>query len=121
YSDAKPINGPEQRHKREYAQRAEPIRLPVRWGDGKLQSIAFFIPHPAVIAGSNVEAVSPGRQIRVLHSALVDDLSPVLVLAVELESEVHLLRCDQTQCRVINCEISDARRQAQTGSSSICF
>src|SRR5208283_6247792 len=51
------------------------------------------------------------RQVRVLRPAAVDDFSPVLVLPLQLESEMHLLRDNQAQGRVVNLEIAHPRRQ----------
>src|SRR5271165_2677692 len=112
-ADAKLINGPEQGQEDDCAERAEPARLVVSGWNRKVQQRALLVPHTAVIASHHAEAIVAWRKIRVLHSALVDHLSPVLVLAFELEAEAHFLRHNEAQRRVINREIPNVRRQPQ--------
>src|SRR5208337_3895411 len=98
----------------EYAQRAEPIRLVVSGGNAEVQKRAFLVPHAAVIAGHYAKPVIARRKVRVLHSALVDDHSPVLVLAFQHEAEMHVLRSDKAECGVIDRKVVKSRRQLQS-------
>ena len=51
-------------------------------------------------------------QVRILHLALVDDLSPVAVLPVEAVPEADLFRRDEAERRVVDLQVADARRQS---------
>jgi hypothetical protein len=57
-------------------------RLVKRRSNRKLQRVATFVPHPTVVAGDYAEAVIAWRQIGVLDPELVDDRSPVQVVAL---------------------------------------
>ena len=79
----------------------------------KSSDAPVLVPHAAVVGGHDAEAVVAGSEIRILDLPLVADVPPVPVLALELESETHLLRRDQAQRRVIDLEIANERRQSR--------
>ena len=54
------------------------------------------------------------RQVRVLHMTLVDQFPPALVLTLQHDAKFHVPRHHQAKCGVINQQITDVRRQAQT-------
>ena len=58
--------------------------------------------------------VSARGEVRILHLAVVDDLVPVPILTFQLIAEAHLFRRDQAKRRVVDRQIPDSRRQAQT-------
>jgi hypothetical protein len=61
------------------------------------------------------------RQIRILHMAVVDNLSPVRILTLQLVAEVNLIWCNEGQRRVINRKIAHMRRQPQSVGGIIGF
>jgi hypothetical protein len=67
------------------ARSVEPGGLIVSRINGELQAVSCLLPHTAVVASDDAEAVRAWRSIRVLHPELVDSRSPVTVLALELE------------------------------------
>ena len=102
------MGGPHHRHKREHTQHAEPIRLPVRRGNGELQGIALLVPHTAVVAGDDAEAVgarSEGSSTARWRS--LTDLSPVIVLPLQLVLEMNLLRRDKAQSGVVDLQVTN--------------
>ena len=88
--DPDPVASPEQPQSTRRAERTEPGGLVVRWRDRELQHVALFVPHTAVVGGDDAEPVRAWTQIRILHVALVDDLSPVAVLPVQSVLEADL-------------------------------
>ena len=107
------MKSPEQRQKNGHARYTEPGRLVVGRGDGEIQECAGLVPHAAVIGCGHAEAVIAGRQVRILHLAVVNHLPPVLILSLQLEAEVSFFRDNQAQRCVINREIANQRRQPQ--------
>src|ERR1700756_6077859 len=59
------IEPPEQNQKSNHARQAEPQGLVVRRSDGKIQERSGLVPHPAVIASDDVEAILPWTKIRI--------------------------------------------------------
>src|SRR5208283_2993439 len=114
-ADAKLINRPEDRQKREHAQRAKPRRLPVRRGDGEVQERARLVPHPAVIASRHAEAIVAGSKIRIERLPAIADVLPIAIPAFQLVTKKHLLRRDEAEPGIVDLEIANQRRQAQTG------
>ncbi len=71
-------------------QRAEPVRLVVSRQNREIQNRTFLVPHAAVVGSRDAEAVVARAEVRILHPAVVHYLSPVLVLALQLEAEGYL-------------------------------
>src|SRR5271165_4232041 len=118
-ADAKLINGPEHRRKREQAQRAEPVRLPVGRRNREVQRRALLVPHPAVVAGDHAEAVLTWREIVVKSLAAISCILPVEIQPFELVAKTYLLRSHKTQGCVINLQIAYQRRQPRVGGGCI--
>ena len=80
--------------------------------------VARLVPHPAVVAGDDAEAVVAGRKVRILRLAVVDHLPPVAILALQLVLEMDLLRRDQAQRGVVDLQIANPRRQTQVRTAA---
>src|SRR5260370_14368708 len=63
------------------AQRAEPGSLVVGRGDGEIQECAGLVPHTAVIAGSDAEAVVAGSKIGIERLPAVPPVPPIAIPA----------------------------------------
>ena len=106
------IGRPQQRHKEHRAERAEPVRLVVRRGDGELQGIALLVPHPAVVAGDHAKAVgarsegSSTARWRSLTTSLQSLSCPS-----SLYLKLNLLRRDEAESGVVDLQIASPRRQ----------
>src|SRR6266849_3910335 len=118
-SDADAVGGPEQCRRNGDTEGTEPGRLMEGRRDAEREGCAILVPDAAVVAGLHDEPVILGRQIRVAHVALVDQLAPVLVLALELDAEAHLFRCDKAQGGVVDREIAHACRQPQRPAARV--
>jgi hypothetical protein len=88
----------------------------VRGRDRERDRVALVVPYAAVVRSGDAKPVRARPKIGVLHLAVVDDLSPVRVLAVKLEAKVHLLRRHQAERCVIDCQIANVGSQPQTGA-----
>jgi hypothetical protein len=108
------IECPKQCCKSHYACRTEPVRLVPGRRDYELQRSALLVPDTAVIAGNDAEAVIARSEVSVLNMTLVDHFPPALVLALQHDAKFHVPRHHQAKCGVINQQITDVRRQAQT-------
>src|ERR1700746_3784653 len=86
------VYSPDHPQKRRNACPTEPVRLVPSRRNHEIERRTFFVQQAAVVARDHAEAVMLRRQLRVLHLAIVDDLSPILVLAFQLVAEAHLLR-----------------------------
>ena len=108
-----PIEAPEQRQKRGHARHMEPDGLVVRRGDGKIERCAGLVPHPAVIAGRDAEAVVARRKIVVERLPAVANVLPIADPAFQLVAKQDLFRRDQAERGVVDLQIADQRGQAQ--------
>ena len=94
-------------------ERQKPGRLVVRRRDREIQGRAGLVPHAAVVARRDAEAVIAGTKIVVERLAARADVLPVTILALELVAEPHLLRRDKTERRVVDLQIARQRGQAE--------
>src|SRR5260221_6885782 len=103
------IERPEQRQKRGHAQRAEPNRLVVRRGYGKIQERSSLVPHTAVVASHDAEAVLAWRKIGIERLPSVAGLLPIAIQAFQLVAKTYLFRRDQAERRVVDLQIAYQR------------
>ena len=113
------MHHPQQHHKRAHTQCAEPIRLPVRRSDGKIQERTGLIPHPAVIASHHAEAVLAGSRTGIERLPPSVGVLPIAIPALQLVTEVNLVRRDQAERCVINHQVADQRRQPRARGGRI--
>jgi hypothetical protein len=113
------VAGPQQSHHTSGAERTKPTGLVIRGGHRELEGVPLFVPHAAVVAGHDTEAVCARREVRVLNVSLVDDLPPVVVLALQPVLEADLLRRDEAERRVVDLQIAHARRESNAGHGHI--
>jgi hypothetical protein len=119
--DSNVLEAPKHPQQSNQTQRSKPIRLIVSGRNAEVEERTVLIPYPIAVAGGDKEAVIARRQIRVLHAALIANLSPVFVLPLQLEPEMHSLWRHQTQRSVIDRQIVEQRRQAQSLHSIVCL
>src|SRR6266850_175716 len=91
------IASPKQCHKRRYTRQAEPRGLVVCRGYGKIQERSGFIPHTAVIASHDAEAVVARREIRIERLTAVASVLPIAVPAFQLVTKKDLFRRDEAK------------------------
>ena len=89
------VSRPQEQQKRGRTQPAKPVCLVVRRRNRELQSISLLVPHAAVVARDHAKAVRTWWEIRVLHLADVDHLSPVAIL---VDSETSIAVSEQLIC-----------------------
>ncbi|HTR25319.1 MAG TPA: hypothetical protein VMI10_15160, partial [Terriglobales bacterium] len=112
--DTELIEKPKQAKENRRTQHAKPVGFVIGRRNRKIQKRAVFAPNAAVVASGHAKTVISRRKIRIFHTPLIDNFSPLLVLTVQLEAKMHPLWRDQTQCRVIDCQIAYTGRQTQT-------
>jgi len=119
--EAVAVERPEKCQKSSHARRAEPGGLVIRRGDGEIERVAGLIPHAAVIAGGDAEAVAAWIEIGIECPPFIDDLLPVAIVAFELVFEMDLLRRDQAKIGVVDLEVASQRGQAQVRRGIVCL
>src|SRR5580658_8841914 len=88
-TDAKVINDRKHRQEDDQTQCTEPVRLPVRRGNGEIESVPHLVPHAAVVAGHYVKTVRPGAEIRVSSLPSRPRILPLFVLTFEPITKAH--------------------------------
>src|SRR6266403_6085070 len=111
------IESPKQCHKRRYTRQAEPRGLVVCRGYGKIQERSGFIPHTAVIASHDAEAVVARREIRIERLTASASVLPIAVPALQLVTKKDLFRRDEAERGVIYLQITNERGQKY---ASVC-
>src|SRR5262249_4672309 len=71
-----------------------------------------------VVAGDHPETVVAGCKVRVVRVARVGWHLPLVVLAIELDAKLYLLRCAQAESGVGDLQVASARGQMQIRHSS---
>src|SRR6266852_9003266 len=107
------IEHPKQCHKRRYTRQTEPRGLVVRRGYGKIQERSGLIPHTAVVASRNAEAVVAWWQIAIERLPAIADILPIAIPAFQLVTKLDLLRHDEAESGVVDLQIACQRGQAQ--------
>src|SRR5713226_8860132 len=105
------IEPPKQCQKHRYTRQTEPRGLVVRRGYGKIQERSGLIPHPAVIASHNAEAVVARREIRIESLTAIASILPIAVPAFQLVTKKNLFRRDEAERGVIYLQITNERGQ----------
>src|SRR5262249_11777759 len=109
-ADAIAIHRPEQREERDYRCRPYRRALVPRGRDRELQDVPGLVPHAAVVAGDDAEAVRARTQIAVVRLAVSAHLTPVVILAFEPDSELILFRYHEAERRVVDLKVARQRR-----------
>src|SRR5258708_4793338 len=92
--EPEPMKAPEQRQKSGHARHLEPTGLIVRREDGKIKGRAGLVPHAAVIAGCDAEAVIAWRKIVIERLSFIANVFPVGIAAFQPDAKTDLLRRD---------------------------
>src|ERR1700730_64645 len=108
------MDTPQRCQESDRAHRTEPVRLVKRREDGKLQGCAGFVPHAIVITCDHAKPVFPWSKIVIERLPTSSGILPIAVPAFQLVLEMHLLRNDKAQSRIVNLEITCKRRKAKT-------
>ena len=94
-------------------EREKPGGLVVGRRDREIEVRAGFVPHAAVVAGDDAEAVIARRQVGVEGLPPIAGVLPIAIVALQHVAEAHLLRCDEAQAP---CSRSAGRASAPAGS-----
>ena len=107
------VRRPQQRHKEDRAEGAEPIRLVVRRSDGKIQLCGTIVPDAVTIACDHVKGILSRRQIRVERLPARAGVLPITVIAVEPIAKLHLLWNQKLGRGVINLHVPRVGRELE--------
>src|SRR5262249_3484702 len=105
--------------KRDHTQRTEPPGLVIRRSHGEIERSAGLVPHAAVVAGHDAEAIIARRQIVIERLATRAGILPVMVEALQPEAKENFLPGHEAQIGVIKREMSDMWRQTQSARSIV--
>src|ERR1700722_9200766 len=103
------ITGTRGAHERENAEENEPNGLIAVRLEDEAKDRARVVPKAVIVAGDHTNRVGPGRQARIVGSAAIAGLNPMLVEPLEAVAEARTLRCKQTQSRVVEFPLLTAR------------
>src|SRR5262249_47280275 len=112
-TDSKLMESEQQRERRDYDHCAKPCRLVVGGRDRKIDDGAGFVPHAAVVGRDDAEPIIAWGQVSIERLPTRASILPVGVTALEHDTKSVLLRCDEAQCRIVDLQITDERRQVQ--------
>ena len=93
-----------------HTQRSKPNRLVVGRSNGEIQERPRLVPHAAVIAGDDAEAVLAWRKIGVERLPTIAGVLPIAIPAFQLVAKEHLFRRDQAERRIVDLQIAHQRR-----------
>src|SRR5579871_677221 len=110
---AQQIECPEKSSNSHKTERAEPGGLPVGRRNREVERCTLLVPHAAVVARDDAEAILAGRKVIVEGLTAVADVLPSSIVTFELVAEPHLLGGDEAESGVIDFKITQPRRQAQ--------
>src|SRR5262245_58431951 len=108
---------PHERDDRGDRQRQEPAGLVIRRRHGKIEMRTGFVPHTAVVARGDAEAVVARTKIVVERLPTSPNVLPIAVLAVEPVAETCFLWCDKAQRRVVDLHVARQRRKSDPSIS----
>src|ERR1700722_11284870 len=108
------VTGTRGAHERENAQENEPHGLIEVRLEGEVKARTLVVPNAVIVAGDHTKRVGPGRQARIVGSAAIAGLNPMLVEPLEAVAEARTLRCKQTQSRVVEFPLLTARAHLYT-------
>src|SRR5690606_32202494 len=94
-------------------QREEPVGLVKVRRQNKLEASAGFTPNSVVVAGSDMETVSPGRQVLINRTSPFPGILPFILKTFQQILETNFLRHLKTGCGVFHVQASPPGRYAE--------
>src|SRR4029077_16180892 len=113
FPNTESIESPEQCQKSSHARYTEPGGLVVGRGDGEIQECAGLVPHTAIVAGGDAEAVVAGREIGIERLPAGAHVTPIAILAFQLEAKKDLFRRDEAERGIVDLQMASLCGQAQ--------
>src|SRR6266404_1696286 len=115
------INPTEHYQKHDNTSDAKPGGLVIGRRDGEIEVGAGLVPHAAVITSHDAEAIVAGREVGIKRLSAITRVLPVVIITFQFVAKTYLLRRDQTECRVVDLEIANQRRQPNLSAGVISF
>src|SRR5580704_5980727 len=103
---AQPVDRPRDQGCDDDTEQPEPGGLEPGRRDAEFQSCSFFVPQPVIVASHHPKPVISWTEVSIERLAPGSSLLPAGIATLQFVTKAHFLRGHETQCRVINFEVS---------------